>query len=136
MQEPGIDINGAIESMLEEDIQNVGIRYELMIPMSFTEMVTTIIFRGGRGRVFSGIDAYRIKKYVRSSPTAFETWLQSSFHIIHIFQTHAVKAARNNELTFLKIQSAPTEHCFCMGSGIYISHGIYGDITWVVQGGR
>ena len=34
-----IDIHGAIESLLKEDIDNVGKRYESNIPLNFTELV-------------------------------------------------------------------------------------------------
>jgi Zn-finger protein len=102
-----IDIHGAIESLMKEDIDNVWKRYESNIPLNFTELVMTLLFRNGRNispdsDFISGSDAYRIKKYVRSSPTAFETWLESSFLMVHIFQTLAVKADRNNDLRFFK----------------------------------
>eukprot|EP01083_Nonionella_stella_P198291 728158_1 len=102
----GINLNGAIENLIKDDFHTFEKKHKLSSG-SFTELVMTLIFRNGRnikpGTDFTtGVDAYRIKMYVRSSPTAFETWLQSSFLILHVFQTHAVEAAQNNDLIYLK----------------------------------
>lgn len=103
-----INVNGAIQKLMEDEIEEAQDRFRSGIIASSTQMLMCVLFRNGRnipGESFSAIDAYRIKKYVHSSDIAFERWFESSLKIISIFQTQGITASRRgDDATFWSIQ--------------------------------
>ncbi len=90
-------LNGTIQALLKDDLKNADDWNRSGKIGSFVQFINCQLFRNGRnipGKLFSAIDAYRIKKYVRSSDEAFELWFSASMNVIQIFQTHGMAAGR------------------------------------------
>eukprot|EP00978_Attheya_sp_CCMP212_P043710 scaffold289889_cov48-Attheya_sp.AAC.3 len=97
-----LGLNGAIQKLMEDEIENAEDRFRSGIIISFTQMLMCILFRDGR---HNRIDAYRIKKYVRSSEDAFERWFEASLKSISIFLTQGIAASRRgNDAYFWYVQ--------------------------------
>eukprot|EP00978_Attheya_sp_CCMP212_P032132 scaffold123972_cov51-Attheya_sp.AAC.3 len=103
-----LGLNGAIQKLMEDEIENAEDRFRSGTLISFTQMLMCTLFRNGRhipGGLFSSIDAYRIKKYVRSSEDAFERWFEASLTNISIFTTQGMTASRGgNDAFFWTVQ--------------------------------
>eukprot|EP00978_Attheya_sp_CCMP212_P003722 scaffold7910_cov29-Attheya_sp.AAC.1 len=103
-----LGLNGAIQKLMEDEIENAEDRFRSGELISFTQMLMCTLFRNGRhipGGLFSSIDAYRIKKYVRSSEDAFEKWFEASLTNISIFTTQGMAASRGgNDAFFWTVQ--------------------------------
>jgi len=98
-----VNLNGSLQKLMQDEIENADERFSSGILASFTEMLICTLFRSGRnipGSVFSNIDAYRVKKYVHSSDDAFEKWFEASLKMISIFVTRALDASRAGNLNY------------------------------------
>lgn len=103
-----LGLNDALLYLMEDEIKHSEERFKSGSCTSFAQWVHCTLFRNGRnipGSAFSGVDGYRVKKYVRSNENAFEKWFEASMTIIEIFQTQAMKAMhRGDDQLFWKIQ--------------------------------
>ena len=105
-----LGLNEKLMNLFSCDLTDVKYRFELGIPVSIVQCVQCTLFRGKRNitdNIFSCIDGYRIKQYLRSNDEAFVTWFRSSLKVFELFQTLGAQAVRNNDLDkFRQIQKA------------------------------
>ena len=98
-----LGLNQAIQKLMEEEIADAKERFEAGTLISYTQQIMCVLFRNGRcipGALFSHVDSYRIKKYVYSSPDAFEKWFQASITMVSIFLKSGTIAYRNGNEAF------------------------------------
>jgi len=86
-------INGAIQLLMKEEKDDAVGLFTGDDGRMYSQWVMSTLFRGGRqegrqassGGGFSHIDGYRCKKYVLSSPDAFEDWFEASMKSATVF---------------------------------------------------
>jgi hypothetical protein len=86
-------LNAALKGLCEEEIEQVLKRWQMRCQVSYVEWIMCVMWRSGRQEgkkttgagAFSHIDSYRVKKYVHSSPDAFERWFEASLAMITVF---------------------------------------------------
>mmetsp|Transcript_28530 Transcript_28530/g.52074 ORF Transcript_28530/g.52074 Transcript_28530/m.52074 type:complete len:401 (-) Transcript_28530:37-1239(-) len=103
-----LGLNGAIQKVMEDEIENVEDRFRSGTLINFTLMLMGTLFRAGSGH--NRIDAYRIKKYVRSSDDAFERWFEASLKNISIFLTEGIAASRRGDNAYFWTVQRSTEN--------------------------
>lgn len=102
-----LGLNGVIEKMLKEEAENVQEQFKSGVLASYTQMLMCTLFRSGRhipGGLFSGVDAYRIKKYVLSSDEAFGQWFKASVTIISVFANASANPRAASDRYFWGVQ--------------------------------
>jgi len=89
-----LGVNEVLYNLVREDIVHTVKRFrEENFFGSYTEHMTSILFRGGRCNPgYSHVDAYRIKKFLSCKPDAYEKWFYSCMNMVHIFLTHGYEA--------------------------------------------
>jgi len=98
-----MNLNGAIENLMNNEIHCAEERFRSGIIFSYSNNVMSTLFRSGRyipGDLFAKIDAYRVKKYIRSSEIAFKRWFEASLKIIYLFLKYGMTASYNGDMQY------------------------------------
>lgn len=96
-----LGLNEALLQMIKEDIVDAVQRFQSGCFNCYTQHMMCVLFRAGRCNPgFSHVDPYRVKKFVHSSPDAFEKWFHASMNFVNIFLTIGVEAKDNGDANY------------------------------------
>ena len=89
-----LGLHSVIQDLMRDEIQSAQERFHSNILASYVQQLMCVLFRSGRcfdSTAFSHVDPYRIRKYVKSAPEAFELWFEASMTIVGIFISHGME---------------------------------------------